>query len=40
MSKEVVLGFLEKAKNQIVLRPEYTPSKVGGLPVSQNHFKF
>jgi hypothetical protein len=28
--KEVVLGFIEKAKNKLILTPEYTPSKVGG----------
>jgi hypothetical protein len=28
--KEVVLGFIEKPKNKLILTPEYTPSKVGG----------
>ena len=32
--REVVLGFMEKAKNKLMLTPEYTPSKVGGKPVS------
>jgi pre-rRNA-processing protein TSR4 len=27
-----VLGFLEKPHNSVILRPEYTPSKVGGQP--------
>ena len=30
--KEVVLGFIEKPKNKLILTPEYTPSKVGGQP--------
>lgn len=30
--KEVVLGFAIEPKNQLVLQPEYTPSKIGGHP--------
>jgi hypothetical protein len=33
-SKEVVLGFYESPKNSLLTKPEYTPSKLGGLPVS------
>ena len=29
---EVALGFLEECKNQLILKPEFTPSKVGGKP--------
>ena len=32
--KDVVLGFYEKAKSSLILTPEFTPSKIGGLPVS------
>lgn len=32
--KDVVLGYFEKAKSGIILSPEFTPSKIGGLPVS------
>ena len=32
--KDVVLGFYEKAKSSLILTPEFTPSKVGGSPVS------
>ena len=33
-SKEVVLGFNEDPKNSLITKPEYTPSKIGGFPVS------
>ena len=32
--KDVVLGFYEKAKSSLILTPEFTPSKIGGMPVS------
>ena len=29
---EVTLGFLDTPANQLVLQPQFTPSKVGGQP--------
>lgn len=29
---EVALGFMEDSKNQLIMTPEFTPSKVGGRP--------
>ena len=34
VTKDVVLGFLEKPKNRLLTSAEYTPSKIGGDPVS------
>lgn len=32
MHQEVILGFFDAPKNQLLFRPEFTPSKAGGEP--------
>ena len=32
MNSEITLGFMDTPTNSLITRPEYTPSKVGGLP--------
>lgn len=32
MSNEIVLGFLEKPKNNLILTAPFNPSKIGGNP--------
>jgi hypothetical protein len=31
-ASEIVLGFLDTPRNSLVMKPEYTPSKLGGAP--------
>ena len=31
---DVMLGYLEEPKNELIVAPRFLPSKVGGAPVS------